>query len=74
MADEHKLIVWARGWFTAEIQRGRAFEDIRAQFNAASPLLVSFHNVLTAPELDETPAIVDAITRAFERADAMADD
>jgi len=74
MDDQHALIDWSRGWFTAQLAKGRTFEDIRREFNAASALLVSFHNVLTAPELDETPAIVDAITRAFERADAMADD
>jgi len=74
LADEHKLIVWARGWFTAEIQRGRAFADIRREFNSASPLLISLFNAMDAADRDETPAIVDAITRAFERAAAMADD
>ena len=73
MADEHSLITWARGWFTAETAKGRTFDSVRAEFNAASPLLVSLHNALTGPDRDQTADLCDAITRALERADALAD-
>jgi len=56
------------------LAKGRTFEDIRHQFNAASPLLVSLFNAMDAPERDQTPAIVEAIERAYRRAAAMADD
>ena len=68
MDNEHMLIDWSRGWLAAQLAKGRSFADIRAEFNAASPLLVSLYNAVTATDQDETPAIVDAITRAFARA------
>jgi len=74
LADEHKLIVWARGWFTAEIQRGRAFADIRREFNAASPLLCSLHNAMDAADRDETEEIVASLERAYRRAVRNCDD
>ena len=74
MDDQHKLIVWARGWFTAQLAKGRTFEDIRHQFNAASPMLVSLFNAMDAADRDETADLCDAIERAFERAVTMADD
>jgi len=74
MADEHKLIVWARGWFKAETAKGRAFADIRHQFNAASPLLCSLFNAVATTDRDEAADLCDAIGRAYARANAVADD
>jgi len=74
MDDEHMLVTWSRTWFAAETAKGRAFEDIRHEFNAASPLLVSLFNAVVTTDQDETPAVIEALTRAYARADAMADD
>ena len=74
MDDQHKLIDWSRGWFTAQLAKGRTFEDIRREFNAASNLLVSLFKALDAADRDQTANLCDAIGRAFERAAAMADD
>ena len=69
MDDHHTLIEWSRAWFTTETAKGRAFDDIRAQFNAASPVLVSLYNAITTTDRDQTADLCDAITRAYARAD-----
>jgi len=73
--SEHALITWARAWFTAETAKGsRTFESVQAEFNAASPLLISLFNALTAANRDQTADLCDAIGRAYARAAAVADD
>jgi len=74
MDNEHPLVTWSRTWMAAEVAKGRAFEDIRHQFNAASTLLVSLFNAVATTDQDETLAVIEALTRAYARADAMADD
>ena len=71
MDDEHKLITWSRGWFTEQLAKGRTFEDIRREFNAASPLVCWVFKAMDAADRDQTGDLCDALTRAF---DALADD
>ena len=68
MADEHALIVWSRTWFSEQLAQGRTFEDIRHQYNSASPLLVSLYKAMDAADRDEAADLCDTIERAFERA------
>ena len=53
----------------AEVAKGRAFEDIRLQFNAALPLLCSLYNAMDTPDRDKIADLCDAIEKAFARAD-----
>jgi len=69
MDDEHALITSARTWMAAEVAKGRAFEDIRLQFNVALPLLCSLYNAMDTPDRDNIADLCDAIEKAFARAD-----
>jgi len=69
MADAQVLIDWSRTWFATELAKGRAFESVRTEFNAASPLLVSLVNHVAASDRDQTDAMRHATGRAFARAD-----
>jgi len=64
---------WSRAWFTAELARGRTFDDIRYQYNAAGPLLCSLANAMDTTDQAQTDALCDAIARAYERVAAMAE-
>ena len=39
---------WAQSWLADQIEKGRPFEEVRADFNRAGPLLISLANAFGA--------------------------